>query len=619
MLGKISEKISEKLKTLPRSPGVYIMKDASGTVIYVGKARILPNRVRQYFDGGIKHVKVQAMIDHIDDFDYIITTSELEALVLECNFIKQYQPYYNILLRDDKQFPYVRIDTSKMYPRVDIVRRVAPDKAKYFGPYIAAHAVRDVLEAVYTLFPLRSCKRDFSKQHKQQRPCMYYQLGRCKAPCMGYITQQEYAELVNGVIDLLGGGYKKLEKSLTSAMNDAAENLEYERAAVYRDKLKALKRVAEKQRAGFPNLNDTDIFAAAVGEEYSVVQAFFIRDGKLSRAEKYTLSFAQDEAEVLDGFIKQFYLAAGAIPAKIFVHAELAEQELLGKWLSEIKGGAVTIITPKRGGNKKLADLAAKNAKETLDRKEQSEKNEHERTVGAAKGLGDVLGIGYIGRMECYDISNTQGTDSVASMVVFTDGKPDKAEYRCFRIKTVEGPNDFASMKEVLTRRFLEGFKAEDAQSGFGVMPDLVVIDGGKGQLSSAVEILESMGLEDEINIVGLAKREEEIFLPYNSEPILLDRASKELKLITAIRDEAHRFAITYHRNRREKRTISSELDGIKGIGVKRKAKLIEFFGDVESIRNATIEEIGAIKGVDIATARNVYAYFHDDALKPED
>ncbi len=610
MLGKISEKISEKLKTLPKSPGVYIMKDASGTVIYVGKARILPNRVRQYFGGGVKHVKVQAMIDRIDDFDYIITSSELEALVLECNLIKQYQPYYNILLRDDKQFPYVRIDVTEKYPRVEIVRRVAPDKAKYFGPYIAAHAVRDVLEAVYTLFPLRSCKRDFSKPHKQSRPCMYYQLGRCKAPCMGYVTEEEYDELVKGVSDLLGGKHKELERTLKEAMDDAAEKLEYERAAVYRDKLKALKRVIEKQRAGFPNLNDADIFAAAAGEEYSIVQAFFIRDGKLSRAEKYTLSAAEDEAEALEGFLKQFYAVASAIPRKIYVHAELPEQELLSKWLTDIKGSTAELITPQRGSNKKLADLASTNAKEALDRKEQSEKKEYERTIGAAQGLGDILGIGYIKRMECYDISNTQGTDSVASMVVFTDGRADKGEYRRFRIKTVEGPNDFASMKEVLTRRLLEGFKAGDSENGFGAMPDLMVIDGGKGQLSSVVEILESMGLED-INVVGLAKREEEIFLPHNSDPIVLDKSSKELKLITAIRDEAHRFAITYHRNRREKRTISSELDRITGIGPKRRAALIEAFRDMNSIRNASIEEINNVKGVDISTARAVYDYFH--------
>ncbi len=611
MLGKISEKISEKLKTLPKSPGVYLMKDASGTVIYVGKARVLPNRVRQYFGGGVKHVKVQAMIDRIDDFDYIITSSELEALVLECNLIKQYQPYYNILLRDDKQFPYVRIDVTEKYPRVEIVRRVAPDKAKYFGPYIAAHAVRDVLEAIYTLFPLRTCRRDLSKKHRQSRPCMYYQLGRCKAPCMGYISEEEYDNLVKGVMYLLGGKHKELERTLKEAMDDAAEKLEYERAAVYRDKLKALKRVIEKQRAGFPNLNDTDIFAAAVGEEYSIVQAFFIRDGKLSRAEKYTLSAAENEAEALEGFLKQFYAVAAAIPRKIYVHAELPEQELLSKWLTDIKGSTAELITPQRGSNKKLADLASTNAKEALDRKEQSEKKEYDRTIGAAQGLGDILDIGYIRRMECYDISNTQGTDSVASMVVFTDGKPDKGEYRRFRIKTVEGPNDFASMKEVLTRRLLEGFKAGDSDSGFGAMPDLMVIDGGKGQLSGVVEILESMGLED-INVVGLAKREEEIFLPHNREPIVLDKSSKELKLITAIRDEAHRFAITYHRNRREKRTISSELDRIKGIGPKRRAKLIEAFGDIDSIRNASIEEINDVKGVDIATARAVYDYFHN-------
>lgn len=611
MYGKINDKISEKLKTLPKSPGVYIMKDASGTVIYVGKARILPNRVRQYFGGGAQHVKVQAMIDNIDDFDYIITSSELEALILECNLIKQYRPYYNILLKDDKQFPYVRIDVNSKYPRVEVVRRVAPDKAKYFGPYIAAHSVKEVLDAVYTLFPLRSCKRDFSKNYRQERPCMYYQLGKCKAPCMGYISEEEYGKLVDGVMDLLSGKYQELKRSLESSMFEASEKLDFERAAIFRDKLKALKRVVEKQKVGFPNLNDTDIFAAAVGEEYSIVQAFFIRDGKLSRAEKYTLSASDSASDVLESFLKQFYSAASSVPRKIYVHTELKEEELLSDWLSQIRGSKVEILTPKKGSNKKLADLAATNAKDALDRKEKSEKREFERTKGAAQGLGDILGIGYIRRMECYDISNTQGTDSVASMVVFVDGKPDKREYRRFKIKTVEGPNDFASMKEVLTRRLLEGFKAGESENGFGAMPDLMVIDGGKGQLSSVVEILESMGLED-VNVVGLAKREEEIFLPHNSEPIVLDKSSKELKLITAIRDEAHRFAITYHRSRREKRTISSELDKIKGIGPKRRKLLIDAFGDVESISKATVEEINSVRGVDITTAKAVFKYFNE-------
>ena len=607
----ISEKISYKLKTLPKSPGVYIMKDASGTVIYVGKARILPNRVRQYFGGGAQQAKVQAMIDHIDDFDYVITSSELEALVLECNLIKQYQPYYNILLRDDKQFPYVRIDTKKSFPRIEIVRRVAPDKARYFGPYIAAHSVKEVLEAVYSIFPLRTCKRDFDKPFRQSRTCMYYQMGRCKAPCMGYVTKEEYNELVEGVCDLLGGKYGELKRSLTEQMNAAAEELQYERAAVLRDKLKAVDRIMQKQKAGLPNLNDTDIFAAAAGEDTSIVQAFFIRDGKLSRAEKFSLSGAQSEAEAIESFLKQYYSVSGSVPKKIYVHPELFEGEIISQWLSKIRGSKAEIITPKKGGNKNLCDLAEKNAREALKRKEDSERIKYERTVGAAQGLGDILKIGYIRRMECYDISNTQGTDSVASMVVFTDGKPDKKEYRRFRIKTVEGPNDFASMREVLTRRLTEGFNAEEHDNGFGAMPDLIVIDGGKGQLSSAVEILESMGLED-VNVVGLAKREEEIFRPYISEPIVLDKSSKELRLITAIRDEAHRFAITYHRNRREKRTISSELDKIKGVGEKRRKLLIERFKDVESIKNASIEELNAVSGINITTAREIYKYFHE-------
>lgn len=609
----LNPELEQSIAALPQQSGVYLMKDRDGKVIYVGKAVNLKNRVRQYFGAASgKQAKVAAMVSHVHNFDVILTDSEMEALILECNLIKEYQPYYNILLRDDKHFPYVRIDEREPYPRIEIVRRVQKDGARYFGPYLAAHSVREVLDAVYKLFPLRSCKKDIEKaQKRKERPCLNYQMGRCQAPCAGYVSEEEYKKTVREVIDLLSGKTHRLEAVLKEQMFAASENLEYEKAAVYRDKLRVLQRVSERQKAGFPDLKDKDIFAAAVDEDAAALQAFFIRQGKLTRPERFELTGGADEAEVLSGFLKLYYMDKTAIPKTIYVGAELAEAELIADWLSEKRGSRVEIVCPKRGDNKKLVDLARKNAGEWLARKETKRKRDYARTVGAAKTLGERLGIPYPRRMECYDISNTQGTDSVASMVVFIDGKPDKKEYRRFRIRTVEGANDFASMAEVLTRRLLEGFHAENHECGFGAVPDLIVVDGGKGQLSSAVEALSSVGMED-LPIVGLAKREEEIFLPGESEPVVLARGSWELKLITAIRDEAHRFAITYHRAVREKRTVSSELDRIAGVGEKRRNSLLKAFGDLEHIREAGIDELAAAPGVDIRTARAVYQYFHE-------
>ena len=609
----LSKELQNKIDGLPNEPGVYLMKDEEGTVIYVGKAVNLKNRVRQYF-GALcgKQAKVAAMVRHIHMFEYIMMDSEMEALILECNLIKQYQPYYNILLRDDKHFPYVRIDMKADFPRIEIVRRVQPDGAKYFGPYLAAHSIREIMDAVYKLFPLRSCKKDLSKQRKNQRPCLNYQMGRCPGPCCGLVTGEEYRKTVKEVVDLLSGKHAKLKKALQEEMEAAADKLDFERAAVLRDKIVVLQKVAERQKAGFPDLNDKDIFAAAAGENQAVVQAFFVRKGKLGEAERFYMSEGGEEGEILESFIKQYYMDKTAIPKNIYIGADIEDRDILAGWLTEKRGSKVEIITPKIGDNKKLADMARKNAEDSLKRKEQAKTREFERTIGAAEALGQALGIGYVRRMECYDISNTQGTDSVASMVVFIDGKPAKKEYRRFRIKTVEGANDFASMAEVLTRRLMEGMKSNDKDHGFGAAPDLLIVDGGKGQLSSAVSVLESLGLED-MHIIGLAKREEEVFLPGESRPLVFPRTSPELRLITAIRDEAHRFAITYHRNLREARTISSELDRISGVGQKRKRLLLEGFGSVEAIRSATIDQLAAVKGVDIRTARQVYAYFHDE------
>lgn len=608
----ISISVENKLKTLPDKPGVYIMRSESGRVIYVGKAKILKNRVRQYFGSTKKPAKVEAMVEEIADFEYIITDTEVEALILESNLIKKHKPYYNILLRDDKQFPYVRIDMREKYPAINIVRSVKKDGAKYFGPFLAAHNVREILDAVHKLFPVRSCKRDLSKLTKNARPCLNYQMGGCLGPCAGKTTEEEYRAALNGVTELLSGRHSGLKRRWETEMKEAAEQLDFERAAVLRDRLAVLNRLSEKQKAGAADLRDADVFGAAAGEENAVVQAFFMRSGKLSLTDRFYLDSNGSGAEVLESFLKQYYSDKTQIPKKIYVSEEIEDAEVISEWLSAIRGSRAELITPRRGDNKKLCEMAKNNAEQALLRKEQSDKKEFERTVGAARSLGELLGIGYIRRMECYDISNTQGTDSVASMVVFTDGKPDKKEYRRFRIKTVEGANDFASMNEVLTRRFMEGFNAEEKSVGFGAVPDLMVIDGGKGQLNMAVSVAESLGLED-IGMVGLAKREEEIFLPYKGDPIILKKNSPELRLITAIRDEAHRFAITYHRSLREKRTFESVLDKIPGIGPKKKLILLERFSDVDGIKNASIEELTAVKGIDATSARSVFRYFNGD------
>ncbi len=607
----LNEKIEKRLAAIPKNPGVYLMHDKDDNIIYVGKARNLSNRVRQYFSKLIlKQPKVAAMVSQIEDFEYIICETEIEALILEANLIKQYQPYYNVKLKDGKQYPYIKININDPFPRIEIVRRVLPDGAKYFGPYQAAHIIRELMDSIARLFPIRSCKKDILKaRERYERPCMNYQMGRCKAPCAGRIDEKEYALIVKDVIDLLSGKHERIEKQLRKEMYEAAEERNYELAAIKRDKLKTIERISEKQKTGLPNLNDKDVFAASIIDGKTMVQAFFIRGGKLNLAEKYELTEAETEAEALSEFLKQFYENANSIPKTIHVGSEFDDMELLSQMLTAKKGSKVEISMPKRGDSKKLTDLARKNALEALERIINNRQREYERTVGAVKKLGEALGIPYPKRMECYDISNTQGTNSVGSMVVFIDGKPDKKEYRRFRIKTVEGANDFASMAEVLRRRLTEGYLAGESDHGFGMMPDLIIVDGGKGQLSSAVEILESMGLEA-IPIVGLAKRLEELFKPYESDSIMLPIHSDELRLVTSIRDEAHRFAITYHRSLRQKGMLESELDKIEGVGNKRKLLLIEHFGDIEGIKKASIDELVAVKGIDIRTARNIYTHF---------
>lgn len=605
-LKKYSEQLQNKIVNLPTVPGVYIMRDAKGDVIYVGKAVNLKNRVRQYFTHEDQLPKVAAMVSNIADFEYIITDTELEALVLECNMIKRYRPRYNIMLKDDKHYPYLRIDLKEDFPRVEVVRKVKDDGAKYFGPFIAAHVLRDVLDHIYRVYPLRSCKKDISRAvERGERPCLNYQMGRCCGPCTGKVSKEDYGAMVKEVIHLIGGEKKDLKRDLQERMQQASEELNFELAATLRDKIVLLDRIREKQRAGFPNLDDKDIFAVETGDETAVVQMFLVRSGKLSYAEKFYLDYdGEAKEDIMRDVLEQYYMDKGGIPSKVYADPEPAEAGLLSAWLTDKKGSGVHITNAKKGDVFKLQELARKNAGDAIKLKEGAEKQRKKASgnLQAALGLKNELH-----RIECYDISNTQGTDSVASMVVFKDGKPDKKSYRRFRIKTVEGANDFASLNEVLTRRMLRGLRGD---KGFDELPDLIIMDGGKGQLSAAVDALASVG-EQHRPLVSLAKQEEEIFVPFEPEPVLLKPGSPEFRLVTSIRDEAHRFAITYHRLLREKRIEKSELDGIPGVGKVRKMALIRHFGSLKKLREATLEEIKQVDGLPGSTAEDVYNALH--------
>ncbi|MBD5559488.1 MAG: excinuclease ABC subunit UvrC [Clostridia bacterium] len=606
-LEKYNERLQNRIRSLPTSPGVYIMRDERGDVIYVGKARVLKNRVRQYFTHRQEIPKVAAMVANVDDFEYIITDTELEALVLECNLIKRYRPRYNVLLKDDKHFPYIRIDSKDDFPRIEVVRKVSDDGARYYGPFIAAHVIRDVLDHIYRLYPLRSCKKDVVRAAERgERPCLNYQMGRCVGPCTGMVSREEYQQLVTEVMDLISGDKAELRRDMQKDMEKAAENLNFELAASLRDKIALLDRIREKQKAGFPNLSDKDIFAVETGSETAVVQMFLIREGKLSYAQKFYLEFnGETKEEIMETFLEQYYTDKSGIPKTIYAHPLPAEDALVSEWLTERKGSKVTVAEAQRGDTKKLLDLAAKNAADAVVLREGAEKLRQ----AAAGNLARELGYSHeLHRIECYDISNTQGTDNVSSMVVFTDGRPDKKAYRRFRIKTVEGANDFASMYETLQRRLMRGLQGD---KGFEPLPDLIIIDGGKGQLSAAMDALASVGLE-QIAVVGLAKQEEELFKPFESDSILLKRGSPEFRLVTSIRDEAHRFAITYHRQRREKRMHKSELDDIAGVGKVRKQKLIRHFGSLKKIREASLEEIKAVPGIPAPTAEAVWQHLHE-------
>lgn len=621
-MGKWNEELELKIQKLPESPGCYLMKDAQGTIIYVGKAVNLKNRVRSYFRETYHTPKVAAMISHIQDFDILLCDSNLEALCLECNLIKRHRPYYNILLKDDKHYPYLRVNLRENYPRLTLARRMEKDGAKYFGPYIGATAVKQVIDAVRDVFPLRTCKLALPLK-SPRRPCVNYEIGRCLAPCAGKCTEAEYWDMLDGVLAFLGGDYKQVVERLKKDMNAAAEKMQYEKAAVYRDKIRDVQGLMERQIAIQTERAEQDILALAQDGLDAMVQLVYVRGGRMVGGDHFPLprEGSEDPGEVLAAFLTQYYEDGNLIPRHVLVQA-LPEDSLpqLEAWLREKKGAAVTLATPKRGEKHELVRLAAKNAADALEKRNARAAIRQERTVGACEGLAKALGLPKAPRrIEGYDISNTQGVLSVASMVVFIDGVAAKKEYRHFRIKTVVGANDFASMNEVLGRRFSHGLEEKKEREAAGLpviggkfsdLPDLVLIDGGPQQLRFAREALQALGAE--VPMFGLAKKQEEIYLPDREEPICLDHHTPELHLVQRIRDEAHRFGITHHRALRGKASIHSQLEDIPGIGPKRRKALLSHFGSLKAIRAASLEELASAPGMSKPAAEAVWAWAQD-------
>lgn len=594
----MTDELQEKLQLLPDKPGVYLMKDAQGRIIYVGKAINLRNRVRSYFQSSRNHSpKVQALVARIIDLEYIVTASEIAALILECNLIKQHHPKYNISLRDDKSYPYIKV-TSEDYPRVFATRKVLKDGARYFGPYTSAGAVHETLRLLKKLFPLRSCRK-----LDAQRPCLEYHIKRCLAPCSGQVNVEEYQAMIKAVCLFLEGRSDALARNLRRRMDQAAGQLQFELAAKLRDQLTAVEKITEKQNI-VTGSGDQDAIGLARTALGNCVQVFFIRSGKMVGRDHFLLSGGEDETDeaMLTAFIKQYYNQAAFIPREILLPLDLAEQQLLADWLTGSKGSRVAVETPKRGTKKDIVHMATDNAAIVLEEQAGKIQSRNEQTEGAVRELGQYLGLLQPPeRMECFDISHIQGSETVASMVVFEGGLPKKSDYRRFKLRTVEGkPDDFKSMQEVVHRRYREAAEP---------LPDLIIIDGGKGQLSSALEVIRGVGLH-EIPVIGLAKEFEHIFREGSGDPLILPRHSQALYLIQRIRDEAHRFAITYHRKLRAKRNLVSVLDHVSGIGAKRRKALWEAFGSLSKMKEASAEELAAVPGMNLPAAQAVYEFF---------
>ena len=616
--------IEEELKKLPDQPGVYIMHDSRDAIIYIGKAISLRKRVHQYFqpshDEGIKKAQ---MVKQIARFEYIVTDSELEALVLECNLIKEHRPKYNTMLRDDKTYPYIRVTLGEDFPRVLFSRQQKKDKSRYFGPYTSAGAVKDTIELVNKIYQLRTCNRNLPRDTGKDRPCLNYHIHQCTAPCQGYITKEAYRERVDAVVEFLNGNYAPVLKSLEEKMNTASANLEFEKAIEYRELLNSVRQIAQKQKITHTDGEDKDIIALAADDRDAVVQVFFIRDGKLIGRDHFYVKIGTEDtkAQILTTFIKQFYSGTPFIPRDYALPQEIEEQEVLADWLGEKRGSKVYIRVPQKGMKEKLVELAQKNAKMVLAQDREKIKREEGRTIGALKEIEQLLDMKGLNRVEAYDISNTSGFESVGSMIVYEKGKPKRSDYRKFKLRTVSGPDDYASMYEVLTRRFTHGMREmeemeekdlSEEYGSFTRFPDLIMMDGGRGQVNIALKVLEELHLN--IPVCGMVKDDNHRTrgLYYHNVEIPIDRGSEGFKLITRIQDEAHRFAIEYHRSLRSKEQVHSVLDDIPDIGPARRKALMKKYQSLEAIREATEEDLAQTDSMSPQAARSVYRFFRE-------
>ena len=596
--------IEEELKKLPSKPGVYLMHDERDAIIYVGKAISLKNRVRQYFQSSRnKGVKIEQMVTHIARFEYIITDSELEALVLECNLIKEHRPKYNTMLMDDKAYPFIKVTVQEDFPRVLFARQMYKDKSKYYGPYTSAAAVKDTIDLIHKLYGIRTCNRQLPKMQGKERPCLNYHIHQCPAPCQGYISKEEYGESVKKALNFLNGNYAPILKELEDKMQQAAEEMEFEKAIEYRELLGSVKKIAQKQKITNSDMEDKDVIAMAKDREDAVVQVFFIRDGRLIGRDHFCLHIAADDKkeEILAAFVKQFYAGTPYIPREIMMQYEIGEAQVIESWLSDRKGQKVHIRVPKKGEKEKLVELAQKNAKMVLDQDKERIRREEGRTIGAMQEIAGLLNLPEISRVEAYDISNISGFQTVGSMVVFEKGKPKRSDYRKFRIRGVQGADDYASMEEMLTRRL----------SHYETYPDLIMMDGGRGQVNIALKVMDAVGVH--VPVCGMVKddhhRTRGIY--FNNVEIPIDRDSEGFRLVTRIQDEAHRFAIEYHRSLRSKEQVHSVLDDIKGIGPARRRALMKAFQTLDDLKAASEEELAQVEGMNSLSARQVYEFFH--------
>ena len=614
--------IDEELKKLPAKPGVYIMHDEQDTILYVGKAVNLRNRVRSYFRENIgRGPQIDKMVSLIARFEYIVTDSELEALILENNLIKEHLPKYNTLLKDDKTYPYIKVTVGEAYPRILFVREMKKDKARYFGPYTSAGAVKDTIELLNKLYKLRTCNRSLPKDIGEGRPCLNYHIGQCSAPCQNLVSREEYREQVEKALNFLNGNYQPILKELQGKMQEAAEKMEFEEAAKYRDLFNSVKSVSQKQKISDSVGEDRDIIALAEDDRDAVVQVFFVRDGRLIGREHFYMTHieGQKKPRILQEFVKQFYAGTPFIPREIMLQYEVEEQTLIEQWLTEKKEGRVKLIVPKIGTREKLVELAAQNAALVLSKDKERIAREESRTTGAVKEIADLLGLPGIVRMEAFDISNISGFANVGSMVVFEKGKPKRSDYRKFRIQSVAGPDDYACMREVLTRRFRHGMEEQsklkeqeldNSLGSFTRFPDVLMMDGGRGQVNIALSVLKELNIQ--IPVCGMVKDDNHRTrgLYYNNVELPIDTRSEGFKLITRIQDEAHRFAIEYHRSLRSKSQVKSVLDEIPGVGPARRKALMRHFKSIEDVKNATVEELCGVPEIPVNVAEQIVGFF---------